>query len=130
MHSSIAEQFLELRPRGVLARVAAFAFELAPHEIEILAERRELLVLHRLRPTLATLMSRAQIVMQTIQATTKVGAALRTTLAPSGIAGERPFQTAVVAMSRHAPSVTNSPAARQRRENPVQRARSALTSSP
>jgi hypothetical protein len=99
---SIAEQFLQLIPRRVFARILVIlGRKIAARKFKILAEIPHGLLRFRFCATVAALMRRARVVTRTIQAHPQICAAAMAALAPARLSGERPFPTAFMAMPCH-----------------------------
>src|SRR5205814_5277470 len=108
--ASVPEQFFQLLARGGFPGIVLpYGNEYAPGEIEVFAEIAEVLLIHRFRPSVATLMRRPEVVAQAIQADPQVGTALRTTFAASRLPGQCPFPSTFPAMARHGPECNKSP---------------------
>src|SRR5260370_8488572 len=100
---SIPEQFLQLLSRLVFAGVGfGFGRPLTAREGKVFAEIADALLGHGFRAAVAALMRRPRVVTDAIEAHAQVCAAAMAALAPPWLAGERPFPTAIMAMSSHA----------------------------
>ena len=100
--SSIAEQFFQVCPRGVLTGVFHFLrLPLAAGKLKILAEGAEVLFQHKIGTPLAALFRHARVVALAVQAHAQVRATFHADLTATGIAGDCPRLATLMTMSGH-----------------------------
>jgi len=99
---SISKQFFKLLARGAFALVAAGLRRPVPQgKFKILAEIANVFFQHRLGSTLTALLGHARVVMDAVQADPQVGPASHAGFAAPGLAVQRPWFAAIVAMMGH-----------------------------
>src|SRR5512139_3010792 len=105
---SISEQFLQLVARGGLTRAGFGGRPIRPaSHLEILAEVAHVLLGHRIGATVSALLRRPQVMAHAVQAYPQVRVARRAGLAASRLPRQRPFPSALPAMTCHGRECTN-----------------------
>ena len=99
--SSIAQQLLQPRPRGLFSLVGAFAGPDAFGHVEVLAKVRHVLLLDEVRTAFPALFSHCPVIMNAIETDLQIGAALGASFEPAGASGQFVFAAAVMAVTGH-----------------------------